>query len=164
MTNEVYERLKTKLELDPLELDQELIELPMLIMECAEYTSEKLAQRDRCKNALDLAMAEASDGLRTELTIDVKGNNKQRSEAQISSEVFLDEGVQRSLTDLEQSKYELALWQALMDSLKAKRDSLKIFSELTISGYLSPNVALDNRRAEIRAASSGVRRRPVNNS
>ncbi len=156
MTNEVYERLKTKLVLDPLELDQELIELPMLIMECAEYTSEKLAQRDRCKNALDLAMAEASDGLRTELTIDVKGNNKQRSEAQISSEVFLDEGVQRSLTDLEQS--------ALMDSLKAKRDSLKIFSELTISGYLSPNVALDNRRAEIRAASSGVRRRPVNNS
>jgi hypothetical protein len=156
VTNEVYERLKTKLVLDPLELDQELIELPMLIMECAEYTSEKLAQRDRCKNALDLAMAEASDGLRTELTIDVKGNNKQRSEAQISSEVFLDEGVQRSLTDLEQS--------ALMDSLKAKRDSLKIFSELTISGYLSPNVALDNRRAEIRAASSGVRRRPVNNS
>lgn len=159
MTDEVYDRLKRKLEIDALSLDQELIELPVLILECSEYSSEKLAQRDRAKNELDLAMAETADMLRSNWTVDAKGSQKQRSEAQIASELALSKTVQAAQINLEEAKFELALWQSMVDSLRAKRDSLRIIAELTISGYLSPNSILKDRQTEIRQAS--IRRRPT---
>jgi hypothetical protein len=160
--NETYERLRTKLVFDPMCLDEELIELPMLIMDASELAAEKLAEHDRKKNAHDVTTAEASDDLRSEMISDAKGNDKKRSEAQITSEVFLHISVQESLAALEVAKYELALAQALVNSMRAKKDSLKTFAELTISGYLSPNSVLTDRRSEMRTASNNVvRRRPI---
>lgn len=157
---ESYERLKRKLALDPMELDQELIELPGLILEASECTADALASRDRAKNELDLAMAEAADHLRRQPVSDGKGGTKTRSEAQITTEVPLFESVVKATTELEFAKHSLALWQAMVDAMRAKKDALKTFSDLTISGYLSPNAALDHRRAEIRHASKdGVKRR-----
>src|SRR5690348_14000119 len=63
MTN-TYELLQSKLTLDPLDFDHELVELPLLIMRAGEETAKAVARRDRAKNALDLAIAEASDHLR----------------------------------------------------------------------------------------------------
>lgn len=161
MADDVYQRLKSKLVFDPLEIDQELIELPMIIMDAAEETAERLSARDRAKNALDLASAEASDELRRTDILDAKGNPKIRSEAQILTEVPLNKNVQGCLIELENAKYDLALWHSLIDALKAKRDAMKVYADLTISGYLSPSSALNNRRADIRNAGSGTRRRPI---
>jgi hypothetical protein len=161
MTDETYERLRSKLTLDPLDLDQELIELPMLIMEAAELTANRVTDRDRAKNELDVAMAQAADHLRRTPVTDGKGGTKVRSEAQIETEIPLYDNVQSAVTKLEDAKLELALWQALCDSLRAKRDSLKLFADLTISGYLSPNTALSERKTEIRTGSSYQPRRRI---
>lgn len=152
--NADYERLRLKLIFDPLDIDQELIELPMLMIEAAEYTSDALSERDRCKNELDLVQSETADALRTRPVTDGKGGMKTRSEAQIETEVPLFQSVQDAVAKLEQAKHRLALWQALVDALRAKRDSLKIYADLTISGYLTPNSAIDKRKADIRNASN----------
>lgn len=158
-----YQRLRKKLTLDPLELDQELIELPMLVMEAAEEAAEALSKRDRAKNGLDIAMAVAADHLRREPILDAKGGVKTRSEAQIATEVALYESVQNAQEDVEDTKLNLALWQALVNALQTKRDSLKKYSDLTLAGFLSPNAALDQRRTDIRAASEATpRRRRIN--
>lgn len=149
--NEDYDRLKKKLTFDPLDFDQELIELPLLIMEASELAAEYIARRDRAKNDLDLVMAEAAYNLRSNAIADSKGNPKQRSEAQIETEIPLYKSVQQAQKDLEDAKLALALWQALCDALRAKRDAIKVYADLTISGYLSPNLAQDQRRAEMRA-------------
>jgi hypothetical protein len=159
--NSQYEQLQKKLVLDPMELDQELIELPMLIMEANEQCAHCLSARDRAKNDLDLAMAEAADDLRSQTVSDGKGGFKVRSEAQITTEIALYKSVQEAQRVVESAKLDLALWQALCDSFRTKRDSLKIFSDLTISGYLSPNAALTQRRTEIRNAEP-PRRRTIN--
>lgn len=159
MQDELYIRLTNKLTFDPLEFDRELIELPGLMLDATEACSFMLSERDRAKNSLDITIAEAANELRSNPTTDVKGAAKQRSEAQIESEVCLYESVQKAQITLEKSKHSLALWQAMVDAVKTKRDSMRVFSDLTISGYLSPNHALDNRKAEIRAASTSPRRR-----
>jgi len=155
-----FEGLKRRLTIDPMELDQELIQLPMLTMEVMEITTDKLLERDQAKVALDLAMAEAADDLRGKLITDGKGNAKVRSEAQIDTEVAMYGTVQAAQERLEQAKHSLAMWQALADAVRTKRDSLKIYADLTISGYLSPNYAYDQRKVEIRNASN-ARRRPI---
>lgn len=164
MTDEIYERLRSKLKLDPLDLDQELIELPLLIQEAAELTAHRVTSRDRAKNALDVAMAQAADHLRRAPVADGKGGTKLRSEAQIETEIPLYDNVQEAITKMEDAKLELALWQALCDALRAKRDSLKLYADLTISGYLSPNVALSERKTEIRSSSSYQPRRRINSA
>lgn len=159
--NETFERIQRRLTFDPLEIDQELIELPMLIMEASEQTAHCLSARDRAKNDVDLAIAEASDHLRQQTTTDGKGGQKLRSEAQIETEVPMYQSVQDTQRTLEQAKLDLALWMALCDSLRTKRDSLKVYSDLVISGYLTPNAALNQRRSEIRNAAEPVRRRNI---
>lgn len=160
--NETYERIKAKLQFDPLDFDQQLIELPMLVLDAAEMATLYAGERDKAKGALDLAMAQAADQLRTNTIIDAKGNPKIRAEAQIESELPLYENVQEAQQKFDECKYRLALSQNLVDALKVKRDAMKVYAELTISGYLSPNAALNDRRSEIRAASnSTMRRRPI---
>lgn len=162
MTTPAYDRLQDLLPFDPLEFDRELIELPMMLLEATQEATMRAADRDVAKNELDVVLATAANQLRSTLINDAKGAPKQRSEAQIESEVPLFDTVQKAQTKLERAKYELALWQAMVDAIKAKRDTIKVFADLTISGYLSPNVALDQRKADIRAASSASRRRPIN--
>jgi hypothetical protein len=142
MNNQRFEQLKAQLSIDPMRLDEELIRMPQFVQEVAELTAESLLVRNVAENDLKIAIAEAS--------ADIRGSaDKKPAEAQIASEVLLENSVQEAMGKLEQAKYEYAMWQGLMDGAKTKSASLKNTSDLINSGYLTPDTIYANRRREL---------------
>lgn len=146
MNMEKFQALKEKLRPDPTNMDQELIEIPDFIQEISEHTAKALQRRDMANNDLKLATAEGMAHLRG---IDVNG--KKPSEAQITSEVVLDKIVRRAAIELEDAKYELSLWQGLMESARAKSEALQTLSKLWMAGYLTPNTVAQGSRETLDA-------------
>ena len=159
--SDVYARLRAKLHIDPLELDHQLMEMPQLVQDCGEVVAECINMRDAATTDLKTAESRAADKLRSRhIVVDGKDGpvNKQRSEAQITSEIPSMPEVRKAAETLETVKLDLALWQTLMDSLRTKNASLKTTAELIISGYLTRDSIHSNRREEIRNAASAKRK------
>lgn len=147
-----YAAFYKRLSIDEMRLDTELIEMPQLMQDVNEETAHAVFVRDIAKHDLDLRYAEAAYDLRQQ------GVNagKKPAEAQIESEVPLDQRVQDAAVAHEDAKYDLARWQALTDAMRTKAHSLRMICELVVAGYLTPNALLNKRERE---AADAVRRR-----
>lgn len=152
-----YIRLRSSLAIDPLALNEELVEFPMLLMDCCEIAGECLRERDRCDMAYKTALALAAAELREEPL----QNGKARSEAAVSSEAPLQEGPQEAMAALEQAKANLSYWNALVDAMKAKQSSLRRMCDLHVSGYMSSASAVEDARREMAEARRAKARRRV---
>jgi len=153
MLNEAsYRRLRGKLSIDQLRIDDELMELPVYIMEASENVSEALQIRDNCKNRLDVLLATAARRLRAVPVSDDGKAPKARSEAAIADEKYLDDDVQGGVSELEIAKYDLSLWNGLLDGLKEKSSSVRRVAELMMGGFLTNAQVYQERRAEMAAA------------
>jgi hypothetical protein len=160
--DKLYVRLKSRLTIDTMQLDQELIELPQMLSDAGEATAYCIAARDVAKNELDINMSIAADRLRQQPITDSDGKEKRRSEKQIETEIMSIQIVKDAHHRLEEAKLDLALWQSLVDGIRAKQSSIKTVSDLMISGYLAPSSITANRRAELRGgpqATNVARRR-----
>jgi hypothetical protein len=145
MLSDAYARLKARLSIDPMRLDDELIELPALLMEANEAAAEAVSMREVAKNELAMQQALIADRLRRE-----PGDGKKKSETQISSEIALSPEYHDVLDRVEQAKHEAALWLGLVDGFKTKASALKSVADLIVSGYLAPNAAYNARRNELK--------------
>lgn len=146
-----YDELKTKLFTDPMRLDEELVQHPMLLMEAIEFTTISMRVRDAAKNDLDTVTAEATVRLRQP-----ERDGKMPSEAKISSLVPLDPFLAAARDEYEEAKADCALWSGLVDAFRQKGSSLKHYAELTVAGFLAPNTVRRQEMAE--------KRKPSNNA
>lgn len=158
-----YRRLRGRLSINPMALDEELIDMPQLVQEAAEYTAEALQVRDNCKNRLDFITAQVGARLREVPVSEDGGKPKARTEGAVAEQRLLDDGVQEAIAELEMCKYDLALWQGLHDGLKEKSSSLKRIAELTVAGYLTPGQVYQNRREELAQQRGGSTRKVPGN-
>jgi hypothetical protein len=160
---EEYRRLRGKLTINPMQLDQEWIEMPQLVQDATEYAMSAVQMRDSAKSILAFREAEAANTLRNRMVVSGKGGEpKQRTESQINSEVPLDDAVQQAQADFIDCKYDADLWMGLVDSLREKSRALKTMSELMVTGFLTPAGMVTNARVAINEQrQSGIARRPL---
>lgn len=136
-----YYELKSKLSIDIMALDDELMQHPMLIQDVNEYAARALNIRDTRKIGVELATAEAGWRLRVP-----EKDLKMPSEAKISSLIPLDKNLQEAQAAYELAKFHYNYWSGLAEAYREKGGSLKRVSELTIAGFIAPNKV---RRAEL---------------
>lgn len=145
----VYKDLRTRLRIDAMQLDQELIEHPMRLQTVVEYAADALQIRDAAKNALDVQIADTARRLRA-------GTEEKLSDTKVASLLLLEDDVKVATQELEDARHDLAYWQGLADSYREKGSALKRIAELTISGYLAPNAAYQGRKEEMAAKRRAV--------
>jgi hypothetical protein len=156
MLNEnAYKRLRGKLVIDQLRIDEELSQVPILVMEAVENTAEAMHVRDNCKNRLDAISANVSTRLRN-MALSENGKERRRTEGAVSEETLLDDDVQNALGDLEVAKYDFALWNGLLEALRDKGSSCRRIGEMMVSGILTSAQVGQDRRQELREASKTV--------
>lgn len=141
---EHYERLRQALRIDPMRIDEDLIELPPLLQEAGEFTAEAARARDRAEFNLKTTLAEVADAIRTD-----PDRPKQPSEAEIDKRLPMDKEVIDAQEKLVTAKYEFSMWMSVVEGLRSKGDSLKTTANLIVSGYVSSGAAYSDRRREL---------------
>ncbi len=133
-----YKRLRSKLYVDGMRLGEEFMEHPNLVMDIGEFCAGAIFVRDKIANDYKVILAAAANDLREQGA---------KSEAQVNAQLSGHEWVKGASNELEQAKLDAALWQALSAAAVAKTSALKHLSELTVSGWLTPNSMGANRQA-----------------
>lgn len=142
-----YARLRAAVIINPLDLDNEWTNLPMLVMEAGEFCAIAIKRRDAAKGELADASNASAAKLRSVLV-----DGKKRSEAQIESEKMLAPAVVDAQLRFEQRKSDVDRWAALVEALRVKQSSLKHISELIVAGYLTRDSFAKNHRPVTDAA------------
>ncbi len=151
-----YVRLRDSLRIEPLRLDQELVEFPMLLMDACEIAGECLRARDAAEAEYKTALSLAAAELREEPL----QSGKQRSEAAVASEAPLQDGPLEAHERLMDAKANLSYWNGLVDSMRAKQSSLRRLCDLHVSGYMTgSSVVADARRDMADARRAKARQR-----
>jgi hypothetical protein len=152
-----YARLRAELHVDPMAIGEELVRFPMVLLEACETAAEALRARDRAAFDHKTAIAVAAAELRQELG----ANGKPRSESSITSEAPLAEAALEAHGIWEEASASASYWVALVEAMRAKQSSLKRLADLTLSGYLTTNAVVKDRReeqAELRVERARLRR------
>ena len=144
MSNGEYAKLKQSLLIDPMRLTEELVELPQVAQEAAEQAAEAQRERDTCKDALDMAEADADWRARDRLS-----GAGRLTEAVIKAEVVVDETVIAATTALRDAEYNLNLWKSLADGLRTKSYAIGKIADLIAAGYTTPNSIYAERRINV---------------
>lgn len=139
---EDYMRLRARLIIDPLMLDDELIHMPMLIMEASEHAMNAIHKRDEAKAVLEWTRANVAASLRADTSV-------KRTDASVAADIQLDADYGRAQDELLAWGHDASLWQALVDALREKSRSLNKTADLMLSGYLTPSAAQAERRGAI---------------
>lgn len=143
-----FDELKTKLFIDQLRMDEELVQHPMMLMTVNELTSDAMHAKDVLKARVDVITATAGAQLRGMVGRD----GKPPSEARITSETPLVPAVQDAIAEYETAKHDYSLWSGLAEAYREKGGSLKRIAELTIAGFLAPNLARRKEMSEKRSS------------
>lgn len=152
---DAYNRLKGQLRIDPLTLDDQLSDLPMLCQDVGEFLAEISADLDyETKRADDLAAS-----LNLQFRDEHEIRKEKVTEALIKNEVSNAPDMVKLQNVVLQLKYEKSLWSNLFDSWRAKTSALKYYCQMTVAGYITPNAAYSNVRQEIQEASGVTPRR-----
>lgn len=138
-----YDTLKNNLRIDELRLTEELIEQPQFQDDVSGWTANAQRRRDECKDRVDIAKAQAASDMRN---VPV---GKVPAEVRIASEILLNPIVQETMGDLRDAEFDLALWKALADAARAKKDAIRTISDLIASGYTSPTTMIEQRKREL---------------
>jgi hypothetical protein len=153
MFNEgTYKRLRMRLKIDALRLTEEMIEMPSLFQEAAECTADAIAIRDGAKRDADITAAR--------IAIEVGKEMEKPTQAKVDAAVSIHIAVTEANELLDDAKRDAAYWMALTDSMRERSSLLRRIAEMTVSGYLSPNAAYEERKAEMTAARLGSRENP----
>lgn len=136
--------------IDPLRLDEELIELGQRTLDITELAADAMQARDEAKHELAIAEAEAT----FEVTDRVSNSDKKPLKMQIEHEVLLAPSVRKAHKALLDAEHEYAVCQAHVQAIRQKATSIKIYADLIATGYLTPDAAYMERRRELAAARS----------
>ena len=143
-----YDELRSKLFIDAMRMDEELIQHPMILQTVTEFAADAMQIRDLLKSHVEVVTAETASRLRS-----VTGKDgKPPSEARIASELPMFEAIRDAQAEYEAAKHDYNYWSGLVESYREKGGSLKRIAELTIAGFLAPNMARRKEMAEKRNA------------
>jgi hypothetical protein len=146
---EAYRRLRARVKIDLIRIDDELCETPFLIQEAGEYACSSVDARDIAKDELERIRSEAASKLRDSPPPEGK---KAPSEAMIDSILPQSKTVQEAQDVYAKACLDARLWQNLADTLSKKSFSMQEIGKLLLGGFLAPNSIRDRRREEIRNA------------
>jgi len=142
---EKYLWLKSQLQIDFLEMDEEFKKIPFLVQEAAEYAALAAEQRDTCKELRDEVIAMEAAKLRA-----TNVNGKTPSEAAIDKEVILQPKVIEKLTAYAECRLDAALWSTIVDGFRSKDYALRSGAQLMQMGFITTESLLTKRREEMR--------------
>lgn len=146
-----YDNLSRRLRIDMADVDNELVDMPMLVQEAAELATDANDVENLAHLDYDVARAEYGQRLRLE--------NDRISEARIESSMPLDPIVVQARVGYERAKIDSALCAALVSALRTKSSLLQKAADMMLAGWITPNAAYERRRAEINQARPQYRRR-----
>jgi hypothetical protein len=149
-----YNRLRGLLIIDMKKLDDEVIQLPGLMLESIECEVEAMALRDNAKNRLSFLKSQESARLREVIVIDASKKEptpRKRTEGELNELTEISDVVQEAQGEYEEAKFEYELWRGVTEGLRTKASSLKRLNELTVCGYISPTSLHQDTRAAINA-------------
>lgn len=131
---QVYDRLRERLRIDYLRIDEEVASMSQLIQEAAELSVAASDAEAAAKATLEVVSAEAAARLRA-----VGHGEKAKSDTQISRELPLEDDVQEAQLFLARARTDAALWKVLVGSMQDKSQILRKGCELIISGFITPS-------------------------
>lgn len=155
LQEQAYAVFRSRLTIDMMRLDEDLINHPMLMQQAGEIAADALQIRDACNHDLAVVTAKEAQNLRV-----ADEDGKTPSEARINSQVILSRRVKAARTALEDAQHDLDYWQIMVNAIREKGNSMKRIAELTIAGYLAPNAAYSERRSELRKGPGNGHDRP----
>ena len=141
------DELRNKLGIDLLNLDQELMEMPVLVQDAAEQAALANDEERAARHNFDLVQSEAARKLRS---IPEGSDKKPPSEEKLKSLLPLEEDVANARIAYDAAQTTSAVANALVSSLREKARMLQKISDLIIAGYITKNFAVDNSRQAIR--------------
>lgn len=138
-----YDELNAALKIDILRIDQELIVMAQRIQAASELSIDASDDEHAAKMAYDIATAEASARLRSV----VSAAGKPRSEAQIATEVPLDEMVQAARAELDMARNTASKAKALASSMMEKSQLVRKACDMIVAGFITPSSFSPKRAA-----------------
>jgi hypothetical protein len=143
---EKYLWLRSRLQLDLMDVDTQVMELPVFIQEAGEIVAQANELREAAKDDLERTKAGVAQTLRQEL----EPNGKVKSESKIESQIPLQADYIAKLEQLSIARLDAALWASIVDALRAKSMAVRVAADLLNSGFLTPDYIRNKRRREIR--------------
>lgn len=139
----LYEALKAKLIIDPLDLDFAIIKQPDLYADVGEAFAKAESIRDQAKSCLEEESAELDAEIRSNTT------NK-LTESQVANAIKLETSYKDALDQYLIAKEIAGRWKALLESFSQRSYMLNHLVSLHISGYwgqdVNPREALAQER------------------
>jgi len=153
----IFDRLKARLTVSTLHLEEDLIELPMFVMEIGEHHADAIKEHGAAEHELEIVEADVADLLRRKpIPAPTKASGdtatKTRSEAQIKAELPLHEKVIDAATAVANAAHDVALWRALQDASRTKDRAVHRVAELVITGYLTKDTVYKEGRRNLNEA------------
>lgn len=144
---EKYKWLRVQLHLDLLNLDEEIMKIPVLLEEAGECTALAIEIRETAKEELERVAAEVAGQLRIP---DDKG--KSRSETMIASMMPVEHEYLDAQESLRTARLDAGLWMSMTEAIRTKSSALRVTADLVSAGFMTGSSILQNRRREIRNA------------
>jgi hypothetical protein len=143
---EKYLWFRSKRRLELLDIDEELIEIPVLVQDAGECVAIANELRDSAKEEFDRTKANIAQQLRI-----VPGDNgKARSESTIDSQLPLYDLYKTSQNKLSQARLDAALWSSMQEAMRTKSSQIRVAADLLSNGFLTTDYVRTKRRREIR--------------
>lgn len=141
-----YEWLRSHAQLDLMDMDEQVMQMPVLLQEAGECTALANEIRERAKDTLKHTAASLAHALRED-----KSNGK-RSESTIEASVPIYPEYINKLTELSTARLDASLWEALTDALRSKSMAIRVAADMLTSGWITADYIRNKRRREIREA------------
>lgn len=123
--------LRAALAIDKHNLDDMVMQQPMLYMDVSEEASKAINVRDSDK--VTLKELEASESVR--ITSELTACAKKPTAAQVTASVTTSEVVKVAKDRLQKSTQEARLWEDLKEAYIQRSHALKELANLAVSGY-----------------------------
>ena len=140
-----YQFLRTQLVTDLLNIDEEVSRIAVNVGDAGECAAVATEVFESAKVALEEVESRVAYELR-----ETPFNGKQRSEAQVKTEVPIDERTKKAQLDLSEARLDAGLWKSLVDALRKKADALDNVGYLVHAGYLTHDFIRARGRESLR--------------
>ena len=141
-----YQWFRARLQLDLLDIDNDLIEMPSLVQDAGECAAVANEIRDSAKEEFERTKANIAQQLRDSAI------GKKPSETMIDSQLPLYELYKQVQAAWSQSRLDAALWATIVEAMRAKSAMIRVSADMLNSGLLTADFLRNKRRAEIRGA------------
>ncbi len=144
-----YLRLKARVEIDKLRIDEELVETPMLLLEASEGLAEVTLLHSSLLREKEAVYAARTQDIRD--TPDSDG--KLPSEAKVTNMIRSlsgDQTVQAAAKAVDEVRMDISLWEGLVSAYKEKQFNIRKIADLMISGIMSNASVYEQERSRSR--------------